>query len=244
MKNLMRWEFQRLFKSKSFIGVWVFITLFGLVYLIFGYNDGCKSGYEFMVGTINYISSLLELVGPIYAGICFSNAFEERCIQAEVMAGYSRIQVLISKLCNFLCSITIFILTPLILNTLITSCIFGIGEISDTFFNSMVLMPLALLLSNLAFLSICMFVSFCVHGIGVTIGVNMAVILILYGITQSAIDNESLHSILSFTSVGQSFLILINSSLSNLLLAIAVAFITIFLVLVITYIKFRNQELK
>jgi ABC-type transport system involved in multi-copper enzyme maturation permease subunit len=93
-------------------------------------------------------------------------------------------------------------------------------------------------------MSICILISFLIKSIGVSIGVNVAATIIIYGLAQSLIAVEAAHKILSYTPIGQSFLIFSDLSYANTLKAILVSVITILVFFILTYLSFSKEELK
>lgn len=244
MGNLMKWELKSTFNTFKFLGMLMFMVLCGLVFIGIGYVDGLRSGYEFFGGVCNFTSSIIYIAGAVYAGICITNSFSERRIQATVMAGNSRLSVLISKSISYLLSLAFFIGSPVLITTTITTCIWGIGNIEGSFTREVVLRFFMVILVNVAIMSICILISFLIKSIGVSIGVNVAATIIIYGLAQSLIAVEAAHKILSYTPIGQSFLIFSDLSYANTLKAILVSVITILVFFILTYLSFSKEELK
>lgn len=244
MNNLLYWELIRTFKSKKFCSILVFMILCGFAFLFMGYNDGMRSGYDFFIGANNFIPSIVYIVGAVYAGICISSAFEERWIQAAVMAGNSRGKVLMTKAISYLLALAAFIMIPVILVFITASGIWGIGALPGSFFSAVIVRFLLILLVNIASMSICVFISFAVKGMGMSIGANIAVIIIWYGLTQSFVMMEKTITAMTFTTMGQCYFVLYDLSIQNSVKALIVSLVTIGIVLLLSFMKFLREELK
>lgn len=241
MSQLLKWEFRRTFVSLKFVIFFSFIMIAAIFYMLVGIFDGIKSGVEFMFFSLSEMSTLVYLIGAVAAGMLITQCFNERTVQLSVMAGYSRIEVLISKFSSFLFFLIILIAIPTLAVTLITSLIFGWGDTAVGIYSGMFL---TVLLVNAAFMSIYVPISFAVKNLGASIGVNCAVIIILNGLVQGLIHKEGLHEILSFTPAGQTMLLYMDFGSGNLIKSVIVSIITIILMFAVTYIKFGKEELK
>ena len=108
MRNLLKWELKQTFQSKAFWGFGITLTLMNIIFLFITSIDGELGGFElFMQGCSDYNSFILLFIG-IFAGIHVAGAFEERKIQAAVMAGNSRFNILAVKLFSYSLSIAAF----------------------------------------------------------------------------------------------------------------------------------------
>ncbi len=245
MSRILQWEFRGLFKSGKFVGTFILMLLIGASYIGIGIMDGVKSGADGFMGASIFVASTLYLVGSVFAGIYFTSAFQERMIQSAVMAGNSRLKIVISKCMGYYTALIIFVSCPILLATLTMSGIFGFGPmITGNVILVMLRTFLLVILVNIATLSVCIPISFFSKNIGLSIGINVGVLLIWNGLTQSFITNPSAVEILQYTSMGQSFLIFGELSGSDLLRAIIVSVATIIVSIFITYTKFKKEELK
>ena len=245
MSRILQWEFRGLFKSGKFVGTFILMLLVGASYIGIGMSDGVKSGFDGFIGASNFVTSTLYLAGSVFAGIYFTSAFQERMIQSAVMAGNSRFRIVISKCIGYYTAMIIFILCPILLATLTMTGIFGVGTIATG--NVILVMlrtVLLVILVNIATMSVCIPISFFAKNIGLSIGINVGVILIWYGLTQSFIANPQVMKVLQYTSMGQSFLIFGELSGSDILRIVVVSVVTIFASIFVAYIKFRKEELK
>jgi ABC-type transport system involved in multi-copper enzyme maturation permease subunit len=245
MRRILQWEFTGLFKSGKFVGTFILMLLIGASYIGIGMVDGVKSGFEGFIGASNFVASSLYLVGPVFAGIYFTTAFQERMIQSAVMAGNSRFKIVISKCLGYYTALIIFILCPILIATLTMTGILGAYTIATGNIILVMLRTVILVvLVNIATMSVCIPISFFAKSIGLSIAINVGVILIWNGLTQSFIANPQVMKVLQYTSMGQSFLMFGELSGSDILRIVVVSAVTIFASVFVAYIKFRKEELK
>jgi ABC-type transport system involved in multi-copper enzyme maturation permease subunit len=244
MSRLLKWDFRGLFKSGKFVGTFILMLLVGASYVGIGMADGVKSGFDGFIGASNFVTSTLYLAGSVFTGIYFTSAFQERMIQSAVMAGNSRFRIVISKCIAYYTAMIIFILCPILIATLTMTAIFGVGTIAGNIILLMLRTVLLVILVNIATMSVCIPISFFAKNIGSSIGINVGVILVWYGLTQSFITNPQVMKVLQYTSMGQSFLIFGELSGSDILRVVVVSVATIFASIFVAYIKFRKEELK
>ena len=245
MSRLLQWEFRGLFNSGKFVGTFIFMLLIGASYIGIGMADGVKSGFDGFIGASNFVTSTLYLAGSVFAGIYFTSAFQERMIQSAVMAGNSRFRIVISKCIGYYTALIIYILCPILIATLTMTGILGVGTITTG--NVILVMlrtVLLVILVAIATMSVCIPISFFAKNIGSSIGINVGVILIWYGLTQSFITNPQVMKVLQYTSMGQSFLIFGELCGSDILRVVVVSLVTIFLSILVAFITFRKEELK
>jgi len=245
MIRILKWEFTGLFKSGRFVGTFILMLLIGASYIGIGMADGVKNGFEGFMGASYFVTSTLYLAGSVYAGIYFTSAFQERMIQGAVMAGNSRFKIVISKCIGYYTALIFFILCPILIATVTMTGILGIGTIATgNIILVMLRTVLLVVLVNVATMSVCIPISFFTKSIGLSIGTNVGVILVWYGLTQSFIQNLQVMKVLQYTSMGQSFLIFGELSGSDVLRTVIVSVITIFASIFVAYVKFRKEELK
>ncbi|MBQ7774285.1 MAG: hypothetical protein IJ379_00030 [Lachnospiraceae bacterium] len=244
MRNLLKWELKQTFQSKAFWGFGITLTLMNIIFLFITSIDGELRGFElFMQGCSDYNSFILLFIG-IFAGIHVAGAFEERKIQAAVMAGNSRFNILAVKLFSFSLSIAAF-----------SICVMGASLIGgvltnegvtfvDDFFREVVLRIVAYTLVEVAFVSICFFLSMLVKNLGAAIGVNLVSMLVLNIVGQMLISKEWAVNFMKFTPLGQTFMLLVDASTKNLIVSVAASVLGLAVTVTLSYIKFRKEELK
>lgn len=242
--NLLKWELKQTFQSKAFWGFGITLTLMNIIFLFITSIDGELRGFElFMQGCSDYNSFILLFIG-IFAGIHVAGAFEERKIQAAVMAGNSRFNILAVKLFSYSLSVAAFSIcamgASLIVGVLTNE---GVTFVDD-FFMKVVLRIVAYTLVEVAFVSICFFLSMLVKNLGAAIGVNLVSMLVLNSVGQMLISKEWAVNFMKFTPLGQTFLLLGDASTKNLIVSIVASVLGLAVTVMLSYIKFRKEELK
>ena len=244
MKNLLKWELVQTFQSKGFWGFGITLTLINTIFLIITTIDGELKGFElFMQGCSDYNSFILLFIG-IFAGIHVAGAFEERKIQAAVMAGNSRFNILAVKLFSYSLSVAAFSICAmgacLVVGVLINE---GVSFVDD-FFREVVLRIVAYTLVEVAFVSICFFLSMLVKNLGAAIAVNLVTMLALNVLGQMLIGKEGATIFMKFTTLGQTFLLLGDASTKNLIVSVVASVLGLAVTMTLSYIKFSKEELK
>lgn len=245
MGRLFKWDLVGLVNTNKFKGVFAFMLCTGLAYIGIAYADGVRTGFDFYLGACNFVVSTLYIVGAVFAGSYITSAFQERMIQSTVMAGHSRFQVVISKSLTYLVTMFLLILLPVAIATVIFCAFFGLGTpVSGDIISFMIRVIALVMVVNLASMSVCIPISFFAKSVGSSIGINVAIILLWYGMNQSFITDEKISNILSYNTMGQSFLIYGEMTASDIVKAIVVSAVTIVISIAITYMKFSKEELK
>lgn len=244
MKNLLKWELRQTFQSKVFWAFGITFTLMNIIFLIITSIDGELRGFElFMQGCSDYNSFILLFIG-IFAGIHVAGAFEERKIQAAVMAGNSRFNILAVKLFSYSLSVAAFSICAMgasLIGGVLTNE--GVTFVDD-FFREVVLRIVAYTLVEVAFVSICFFLSMLVKSLGAAIGVNLVSMLVLNIVGQMLISKEWAVNFMKFTPLGQTFMLLVDASTKNFIVSVAASVLGLAVTVTLSYIKFRKQELK
>lgn len=244
MKNLMKWEMQQTFKSKAFWGIGSTFILGTLIFLIISIIEGGRSNNELFLSTFSNFNSLVLLIIGIYAGMRITGDLEDRKIQAAVMAGNSRFNVVATKLFVFSLSVALFTLLSITINSLVLFLIKGSIGVGTNFFREVIMRTICFSLVETSFASICFFFSTLFKNIGAAITVNLLSLIVLNSVGQSLIGKEWAAGFIKFTPVGQTVLTIIDVSTKNIINSLIASFLGITLVLILSYMKFKKQELK
>lgn len=244
MKNLLCWELKQTFQSKAFGGIGITLTLINTIFLIVTSVDEGRRGFElFLQGCSDFNSLILFFIG-IYAGIHVTGAFEERKIQAAVMAGNSRINILAVKLLSYSLSVGTFAISAMSASLVVGTLTKGSQLFVDDFFREVMLRVVAYTLVEISFVSICFFLSMLIKNLGAAIAVNLVSMLVLYVMGQMLISKEWTMDFMKFTPLGQTFLLLGDVSTNNLVISVVASFLGIGVTMAMSYVKFRREELK
>ena len=244
MRNLLLWELKQTFQSKAFWGIGLALTLINTIFLVITSVDGGQRGFElFLQGCSDFNSLILFFIG-IYAGIHVTGAFEERKIQAAVMAGNSRFNILAVKLLSFSLSVGAFCISALCASLVVGALTKGSQIFVDDFFREVMLRIVVYTLVEISFVSICFFVSMLVKSLGAAIVVNLVSMLVLNILGQMLISKGWAVNFMKYTPLGQTFLLLGDASINNLVISVAASVLGLGVIMVLSYIKFRREELK
>ena len=244
MESLVKWELKQVLFSKAFFGVGILMFLGTFMTMMSMGADEASSGFEvFLSMCSNFNSFLLFFVG-IFAGVTVSHSFEERKIQAAVMAGYSRLRIIASKLLSFSLSVSLFWLFTASFGTLLVFRLMGVGDLPGSFFKEVVVRILVYDLVLVSSSSICFLLSCLIRNLGAAIAVNLVAMLVGNGIVQSLAEESWGEMPLRLTAVGQTLVTLADSSAANYIMASLTSVVGLIAVLFVTYLLLRKAELK
>lgn len=244
MKNLLKWELKETFSAKSFWGIGAALVLCSLLLGLAPLSEPENSGLDCFVQICNNFNALLIFFVGIHAGIRVTKDFEERRIQAAVMAGYSRGAIVAVKLFSFSLTIALYCLFTLALGGVMCFGAKGTGDPGSRFFREVILRAALYALVEVSFASICFLLAVSVKTLGASIAANLVAALGLNTLAQELAGRPWAEGIMRFTPAGQTFLLLADASGKNLWCALAAALSGIALAGCIAYACFRKQELK
>lgn len=244
MKDLFRWEMKQNFSSKSMWGVGAALVFSTLLLLLPALSDSALSGMDVFLHGCNDFNSLLLLFIGIYAGIHVSGAFEERRIQAAIMAGNSRFSVLLAKLFSYSLSVAVYCAAALIPSAALAFITKGLTGVENSFFRDVILRIFCYTLVETSFAGICFVLSAMVKNVGASIALNLFAMVAINFLCQFLLEQAWAEGILRFTSAGQTFMLLYDASAENLLLSAIVAALGLVLKLGLSYMVFKKEELK
>jgi len=242
MKNLLKWELKYTFKSKSFLGFGITFIMATLIFMLESLSQKGITGYDLFLRNCSNVNSLFVLIIGIYSGIHIAGSFEERRIQASVMAGNSRSNIILSKLLSYSLVIALYSVLSISISSLIGFLV--TKEVGIDSFNIVIIQGLVFTLVEISFTSICLLTSILVKKLGTAITVNLIGLLALNGVAQSLIGQTWSANILKFTPIGQTFLIIGDTSTANIITAISASILGLLVTVMLTYIIFRKEELK
>ena len=244
MKNLFRWEMKQTFSSKAFWGVGIALAAATVLMTLAPLFESGYSGFDvFIQGCNNFNSFLLFFIG-IFSGVHVTGAFEERRIQAAVMAGNSRFSILIAKLSSFLLSVSLFCAVSLTASAMLAFSVKGMDGFDGSFFREVIVRTAAYTLVEAAFASVCFLFSMLVKSLGAAVTVNLIAMIGLNSLAQALIGEEWAEGIMRFTAVGQTFMLLADASSENLIVSAAAAFLGLGITMALSFIRFRKEEIK
>lgn len=244
MRNLLKWELKQNFSSKAFWGVGLGMTAATLLMLLMPIFDGGYTGLvTFLEGCNNYNAFLMFFIG-VYAAIQVTGAREDRRIQAAVMAGNSRFSVMAAKLITFCLSVTLYSVVALSASAVVAFSTLGMNGFDGSFAREVIARIAAYSLTEVSFASVCFVISMLVKSLGAAVGVNLAALIGLNTGAQLLLGEEWAFRILQYTPVGQTFILLGDAGTKNLIISVAASLLGLALTAVLSYLKFRKEELK
>lgn len=122
MYNLLRAEFYKLWRKKSFWGVTGFSIILGTILMLD--RKGLNSAEDLFYASL-YCTPVLYLVIIIFCALHVGEEFENRSIQAYLCAGHNRDCVLIAKAVSYLTACMIILTSPLLTALLTGVLLFG-----------------------------------------------------------------------------------------------------------------------
>ncbi len=245
MGCLFKWEMKQTFSSKSF---WILgaalVTLPAgllLINLVFSHDF---TGYSaFLEGLNNFNAFIIFLIG-VFAGIHVTGSFDGRKIQSAVMAGNSRFNILVAKFLSFMTAVGIYSLIGIAVSTAIAFTAVGINGLDESFVRAVIVRSLVYVVVEIAYSATCFLASMFIRHLGGAIGLNLGLMLTSNLAAQILLNFDWAPDFLRFTPVGQTMLVLYDVSNKNIALALVSSVAACALVVALSYVKFRKEELK
>ena len=245
MNSLLKWEMKHTFTSKSFWLVGAAIvslpSLFLFLTLLFA--DGMTGYNAFLEGLSNYNAFVIFLIG-VFAGIHVTGAFEGRKIQAAVMAGNSRFNILMSKFLSYSTAVAIYSVVAITLSSFIAFSMLGVTGIEGSFVREVIARSLVYVIVEIAYSATCFLASMFIRHLGASIGVNLGLLLLSNVVAQILFNFDWAPSVLRCTPVGQTMLMLADVETGNIAAALVASVVGIAAALALSYVKFGREELK
>ncbi len=244
MGSLLKWETKQTLASLSFWIIGAVMVLLPALFLILTLRGSDVTGYEaYLEGLSNFNSFMVFIVG-IFAGIHVTGAFETRKIQAAVMAGNSRIKILLAKFFTYTATIALFTFIGIAVSTAIAFYMRGTGGIDGTFARMIIARALLFILVETAYSAICFLIAMFMRHQGASIGFNLMMMVVLSIAVQLLIANPTAEKIFRFIPAGQSLFVVGDMSNKNILMALASVAIFFVAVPALSFIRFGKEELK
>lgn len=242
MGSLLKWEMKQTFQSKVLWSLLVVMTVcLCLIVLLF---DKEQSSAEDCAAICSNLNSLMVLFIGAFAGVHVTAAFEGRRIQAAVMAGNSRFHVISAKLFSYSVSVALMSFVALSCATAVSFAIRGINGLEDNFFNVVIGRIIVYTIVLVSFTGICFLLAYFIKNLGLSIVSNLILMLVLNSVGPMLMTTEETTAIAKFTAWGQTSILLMDVSTQNLMCATIGSFIGTALVLMVAFLKFKNEELK
>ncbi len=244
MRNLFKWEMKHTFSSKAFWGMGIALTAAIVLMSFASLSEAEYTGFDVFIQGCSNFNSLMVLSIGIYSGIHVAGAFEERRIQAAVMAGNSRFSVLTAKLISFSLSIAFFCAASFTVIAVIAFGAKGMAGFEGSFLREVIVRAAVYTLVEVSFVSVCFMISMFVKNLGASIAGNFVALVGLNSLAPELLGKKWAEGILEFTPVGQTFILLADAGTKNLVVSVAASLLGLAATIVISYVKFRKEELK
>lgn len=244
MKSLLKWELKETFTQKSFWGIGAALVPGTLLLSLMPLTEAAATGPEVFLHTLNNLNALLVFFVGIHAGLHTTKAFEERRIQAAVMAGYSRVAIILTKLLSFSLTIALYCLCTSALGAVLAAAVKGLGCLGTGLFREVVLRGAVYTLVEVSFASLCFLAAVLVKTLGAAIIVNFVAALGLNSLAQALLEKDWAQGALRFTAAGQTFLLIADASPKNLCCAVIASLLGIAAAAAAACAIFHRAELK
>lgn len=244
MGSLFKWELKQTFSSKAFWITGAALVAIPALMLMITLKSSEFTGYEaYLEGLNNYTSFMMFIIG-VFAGIHITGAFEGRKIQAAVMAGNSRIKILLAKFLSYSAATALFSIVSLAVSTAVAFAMKGTGGIEGTFARLIIGRAAVLAVVEVAYASACFLSSMYIRHLGGAIGFNLLLMMALNIAAQTLIEHSWAEKYLRMLPAGQAIFVIADISNKNVLMALSSAVLACIAVLVLSYAKFGKEELK
>jgi len=245
MGSLLKWEMKQTFSSKSFwiLGAALITLPVGLLILSIIFSHGATGYDAFIEGLNNYNAFIIFLLG-VFAGIHVTGAFEGRKIQAAVMAGNSRLKILMAKFASFEIAVAIYSVLAITISTLISFAMLGVNGIDGSFAREIIARSLVYIVVEGAYSAMCFLASMLVRHLGGAIGLNIGLMLMSNLAAQILLNFDWAENLVRITPVGQTMFVLADMSNSNVAFALISSVVGCAAVLALSYLRFAKEELK
>ncbi|MBC8015068.1 MAG: ABC transporter permease [Sporomusaceae bacterium] len=265
MFNMIRADLFKMYKSS------VMKILFGITtlcagamtvianFITQGKLDPGMTGVGFLFSDINMIS----ILGAVIAGVFICGDFDNKTIHDAIACGCSRRTIIVSKAIVFFCGIG-FILLPYAIITGIAisnGSEFGMGSVAVGFLNilskesgivfsssvflKMIVSMLTLMLVYMAQLSICVPLALVLKKPVLVVDICYSISFIIGQLMSLRGCSNMFDNIYAFTPFGGNYsFVTLNTGAGDLVKAISVSLVFIFVMLAATYSVFRKAEIK
>ena len=242
--NLYKWEMKQMFKTKVF---WFIGGAFLFLMWLLDSEDLIKGGiggYELFLNLCGDFRSTSLFFTAIFAGLHVTGAFDDRRMQAAVMAGNSRSKVLLTKFASFASAIAIYFATSVLIPATIGFVRFGTVVEDGSFIRNVAARAPLYLLTEIAVCSVCFIISMICKKPGIAVIVNLLTTLTASIAIQFIAVKPWGENLLQYLPHGQNAIVLADMSNKNCVIALGVCIAFVVLVVTGSYAKFRKEELK
>lgn len=220
MSKLLKIEFKKIRKSLAFKATLIICAVMcimnvGLYVIMSNISDLGELLGEMGITGYGIFSSCMTqstdaiMLTTIVLCIMIGGDFSARTLQSQIVAGYSRIQIVISRLISSFVILFIFDFVYTFILTGGISLFIGFGtEFTAKLFGEMVISFLMSIFMSYSIMTLYMLIVFIFKSVGPSIGITMPLMLIGTSVIQIFVQlNETAAKIFSFTPYGQMYVI-------------------------------------
>lgn len=182
MRDLVKVEIYKLKRDRNLLIIALLIIIFGVINIVFQPNENGRLSF------INEFKDIFALLGcSLYAGISIGSEFTNRTIQKKIVIGYSRSDVVFSKLISYFIGCIVLFLVSAIMFGVIYSIFYGWGQ-PLTIYEIIFIISYTLLdiILNLCICSVSFFIAFLIKDAGISTAISICVIGIIISFSQNA----------------------------------------------------------
>lgn len=265
MYNLISADLFKIRKSMAIKVIFAITTISAVFMSVIAYKIANGSFQANMAG-IGFLfgdADIMGIFGGVLAGVYICSDFDNKTIHDAIASGCSRCTVVVSKAAAFFCAAA-FIMIPYAVITgiaLSTGSKFSIGSIAIGFLNlltsdasksltaagigKLLIVSLTLIIVYAAQLSPCVFLAFVLKRPVPVVAIYYSFTILCAQLINLAKSSQVLNNIFSFTPYGgKNSFITLSSGTGDIIKAIAVSFIFIIVMLLVTHFAFRKSEIK
>lgn len=239
MINLLRTEFYKMFRSKSF---WVILIISTVLGIMMSQDGKAHVAKDEIISISFYCTCILTLFPILLGALSFGNDFINRTINNEVSAGHNRLKIFFCKVIVYFIGVDFIILIAPFVNLILNYSLHSIhhefinegGILIKTFFITALL--------GMAASSVIIFIAFIFRDVGKTVGISVFMYILNIQILASSSVKTTL---LRFLPLSQMRLILYRPLIKGQFEeAGLVSIATIVFFLACSYLCFKKAELR
>ena len=242
--NLYKWEMRQNFRSKIFWFIGGAFLLFTCLFHLDNIIHGGIGGYELFLTLCSNFNSLALFFIGIFAGLHITGAFEDRRMQAAVMAGNSRMKVLFTKFASFVTAIAIFFTASVIVPSIAGFIRFGTACEDGSFLRNVIARAPLFLFTQIAACAVCFIISTLCKKQGIAVIINMVTLMALNIGSQFIAFTDWGETVVQFLPQGQSIIVIGDMSNGSIAFAFSVCALFVLLFFTGSYAKVSKEELK
>lgn len=238
--NLLRTEFYKMFRSKSF---WVILIISTVLGIMMSQDGKVRIAKDEIISISFYCTCLLILFSILLGSISFGSDFINRTINNEVCAGHNRLKIFFCKVIVYFIGVNLIILIAPFINLILNCSLHKF--ISYGFINEGAILIKTFFITSLlgmAASSVSIFIAFIFRDVGKTVGISV----FMYILNVQMLGNSSIKTtLLRFLPLSEMRLILYRPLIKGQFEeAGLVSIVTIIFFLAGSYLCFKRSELR